>query len=266
MEPKFPSEEYKTWFYSHFPAGAAWTPSGVDLVAPNAADNEVVQFEQLNDFFLTIDAPHLREGNIQSIFNAGFTTPESVITMTLGEMSALLGKASGKKVFDGLRSKLKDIPAPVLMGAYPGFGRGVGTRKFKKLYDAFAGDMSKCMDENAILAVPGFQQKTAKKIVDGYSRFCDFLEAVDGFVTIAEYIAPASGNLSGKSYVFTGFRDPQLEQRIAAAGGKVSTSVSKNTAAVIAADPDETSGKLDKARANGVQIIARTDADQIFDA
>jgi NAD-dependent DNA ligase len=240
-----------------------WTDTGVDLVAHNASENATVRFEQLNDFFMSIDAPHLREGNLQLIFDAGFETPEAVITMTLGEFQSLLGKANGKKVFDGIKSKLTNIQPYTLMGAFPGFGRGVGERKFKKLYEAFAGEWSKCDNFEAIVAVHGFDDKTATKIVNGYSKYLTFLVDIFNHITLAPYEAPKTGNLTGKTYVFTGFRDPQLEKRITDAGGKVGTSVSSKTTAVIAADPEESSGKIDKAKALGIQIIPRAQFNEV---
>ena len=57
--------------------------------------------------------------------------------------------------------------------------------------------------------------------------------------------------------VFTGFRNKEWEERIENAGGKVSGSVSKNTTLVVASNPDESSGKLDKARALGIPILSK---------
>lgn len=65
------------------------------------------------------------------------------------------------------------------------------------------------------------------------------------------------GALTGKTIVFTGFRDKALEQRVVEAGGKMGTTVSKNTSLVVAADLGEASSKLEKARALGVPVVSR---------
>jgi len=57
--------------------------------------------------------------------------------------------------------------------------------------------------------------------------------------------------------VFTGFRNKDWEAALAAAGAKLSTSVSGKTFVVVAADPDEASGKLKKAADLGVRIVSR---------
>jgi len=234
-----------------------WTETGVDLVLYNAADNETAKYGLLVDFFDTIKAPHLGEGNLQKIFDMGFETPESVIKLTQEDLSSLLGSSvMGKKIFLGLRERLDNIPLYVLMGAHPAFGRGVGVRKMKKLYDAFKGDMSLCESFSRIVAVDGFEKKTATKIQNGYQLFIEFLVEVGAIINIAPYEAPKTGNLSGITVVFTGFRDSGLEKQVEAVGGKMGSSVSSRTGLVVTNVPDGSSGKLDKARQLNIQVIS----------
>lgn len=233
-----------------------WTETGVDLKLVNASSNATVRFEQLLDFFNTIDVPALKEGNLKSIFDAGFETPESVIELTQEDISTLVGsRPIGKKIFAGLREKLTNIPMYQLMGAHPAFGRGVGVRKMKKLYEAFEGEMTRCEKVADIMAVEGFEHKTATKIVNGMPTFTTFLMRVHSFIKIQKYEAPKTGNLSGMTFVFTGFRNSDLEKEILNRGGKMGSAVSKNTTYLVADDPTSTSGKAAKARECGVRII-----------
>ncbi len=235
---------------------AEWTKTGVDLVLKNAQANSTVKFEQLNDFFMSIDAPYLREGNLQKIFDAGFETPESVIELTQQDLGSLLGSpAVGRKVFNGLREKLTNVPMYVLMGSHSALGRGVGVRKMKKLYEAFEGDMTKCAKVPNILMVDGFEQKTASKITMGYPKFEEFLKKIKKYVTIAKYESKKSGSLSGQTFVFTGFRSKELEKTVEEKGGKMGSAVSNKTTYLVAEDKDSTSGKATKARGLGVKVI-----------
>ncbi|PPD55304.1 MAG: hypothetical protein CTY12_01475 [Methylotenera sp.] len=233
-----------------------WTDTNVDLLLVDASDNATVKYQQLVDFFDSIDAPHLGEGNLQKIFDMGFETPESIIELTQQDISSLVGSTSiGKKIFTGLREKLTNIPIYKLMGSHPAFGRGIGVRKMKKLHDAWAGQMGGCESTDAIVNVEGFEIKTANKIKQGYPIFLDFLDKVERYVTIAQYEAPKIGNLSGISVIFTGFRNAALEKLVENAGGKMSTSVSSKTGLVVADDVNGSSGKLDKARKLNINII-----------
>ena len=236
-------------------ADYTWTSTGVDAVIKNAKNNATVKFEQLNSFFEKIEAPHLREGNLQLMFDAGFTTPEDVILMTEGEICGLIGNANGKKIFKGIRDSLTDIPMYVLMGAHIAFDRGIGVRKFKMLWEEFEGDMTKCSDVFAILSVRGFEHKTATKIANGYSTFMEFYMKVKKLTKVAPYKAKKQGSMTGQVCVMTGFRDSELEQQVIDLGGTWGSGVSKNTTILIAKDPNENSGKLKKARDLGVKIV-----------
>ncbi len=226
----------------------------VDLVLKDAANSEVALFEQINDFFASIDAPVLREGNIQKFVDEGFNTIEKIILMSEKQMVGCVG-VNGSKIYKGLRVKLNNIPMYVLMGSHSAFGRGVGVRKMKKLYTAFKGDMSKLTNEVAIDAVEGFDTKTAKKIVKGYPIFQVFLKNVKDYVTIAPYEEKVGGSMKGQFVVFTLFRDKDLHAAVEAAGGTMQSAVSGKTTILVTTDPTGNSGKLQKARDAGVKII-----------
>ena len=65
--------------------------------------------------------------------------------------------------------------------------------------------------------------------------------------------------LSGQSFVLTGFRDAELEAKIEFLGGKVSSGVSKTTTAVITKDLNSSSSKITKAKSLGIKVILRDD-------
>lgn len=246
---------------------AEWTKTGVDLVLKNAGDNKTVKFEQLNDFFASIDAPNLREGNLKKIFDAGFETPEEIIELTQEDFASLLGsQVMGKKVFTGLREKLTNIPLYVLMGSHPAFGRGVGVRKMKKLYEAFEGRMEMCKSVPNITQVEGFDHKTASKVANGWPAFVKFRERTKKYIKVAAYEAKKTGSLSGSSFCFTGFRSKELEAAIEELGGKVSSSVSSKLTYLVAEDKDSTSGKAKKARELGVKVIGPEELRQLVGA
>lgn len=260
VEPMTSDEEqYYDWFDKQISVHGdwEWTDTGVDIFVTDIENNKVAKFERLLDFFTSINVPHLKEGNLQKIFDAGFETPEDVIELTQQDLSAVLNSdTNGKKVFDGIKEKLTAIPEYVLMGSHSAFGRGVGVRKMKKLYDAFKGDMLKCENRGAILSVEGFESKTANKVVNGMVPYLKFKDKISKYVTIAPYEGPKAGKFSGQKVVFTGFRNAGLEQKVVEQGGTMSTSVSKNTSLVVASDVNSSSGKASKAKELGVKVIS----------
>jgi NAD-dependent DNA ligase len=254
------NEKYLKWFNQQIDqlVGAGnwcWNDTGVDIVLKNKDTHEEVLFQQLLDFFAELDIPSLKEGSLRALYNVGFTKPEDIISITESEVCGVIGKANGKKIYKGLRDKLTNIPLYVLMGAHPAFGRGIGVRKMKKLYEAFEGDMTKCQSVLDITLVDGFDHKTATKIANGYSKFVKFFDKVSKYIILAPYQPKPQGKLNNLTFVFTGFRSKELEEQIVLLGGKVSGSVSKTTSFVVAENINGSSTKLDKAKQLNVKII-----------
>lgn len=240
-----------------------WSEKGVDAILINAADNDTVKLEQLIDFFSKVGTEYLGEGNLKTVFDAGFTTVVDVINLSQFELTSMIG-ANGKKIYASIREKLKNVPWYIVAGSVSTFGRGIGRKKMKKLYDAFKGDMTKLSRVDAILAVDGFELKTATKITSGYTNFLKFLTDTSATITFAKYEAPKSGSLSGQSFLFTNFRDKDLEKRIESKGGKMSSSVSSKLTYLVAADPNGNTGKLTKARELGIKIISREQLEEML--
>jgi NAD-dependent DNA ligase len=237
---------------------ATWTDTGVDLIVADASSNDTVKFERLNDFFASIDVPGLGEGNLREMFDMGFDVPEKIIPLSQEDISNLVGsRVIGKKIFTAMRTRFTNIPLYELMGAHASFGRGIGVRKMKKLYEAFHGDMTKCASVVAVMQVEGFEQKSAAKVAAGYPVFMEFYGWIKDFVTIKTFEAKKVGNLTGKDVVITGFRDKTLDTKIEELGGRVASGVSSKTHLVVAADPADSSTKLKKARELGIPIMTK---------
>jgi len=71
-------------------------------------------------------------------------------------------------------------------------------------------------------------------------------------------------SLKDMAIIFTGFRNKDWEDRIKEGGGRVVTSVSKNTTLVVAADPDDNTGKIAKAKELGITIISKEEFEKQY--
>ena len=266
------SDDYAKWLDAELQqfGDYEWTETGIDAVV-TSLDSPAVRTEQLIDFCSKMGFEHVGPGNVAAIYE-WFTEnykgkvelgAGNFVTLSVDEMTlALNSSTTAKKIRASIEKVLSNTTWWALAGSWPGFGRGVGRKRMKLLFNAFKGDVRLLADFNSIVAVDGFEAKTAKKIVDNADDFISWLgHAIQAkVVTLADYVEQSGGALSGNAFVFTGFRDKGLESLIEKAGGKVSTSVSKKTTYVVAADVNETGGKLNKARELGVQILS---ADQL---
>lgn len=234
-----------------------WSKNEVDIIIRDTSSNPTVLLEQLKDFFSKLGVDHLKEGNLQKLFDTGLQRPEDIIILSKEDIQYVLGsKVMGTKIYNSLRAALTNIPLYKLMGAHSSMGRGVGIRKMKLLWEAFEGDMSKCASKENIIPVSGFDEKTATLIAKGYNEFQKFYKDIEDLVTLQEF-KPSNpdGKLAGMNFVVTGFRDKDLEQKIIDNGGKVTSGVSKKTTCLIVADIETTSTKAKKAFALNLPVL-----------
>lgn len=251
VEPNLPEVEYY------------WNETNVDIVVTDKSTNEEVIVNQMTDFFSTLEVPLLKKGTIQQLFDFGFNTIESIITIEECELVNVVG-VNGYVIYKYLRDILNPIPAYMLMGALPYFGRGVGTRVFKKIQSMHGTEWLTKLQPSAIsiemlAQVPGVDRKTADKIVNGLDNFHKFLKVVEQHITIAPdtEVEIVDGKLNGMTFVFTGFRSDTLTHAIRENGGDVVDAFTKAVTHVIAKDPSKSSGKIKKAQQAGAKVISQ---------
>lgn len=150
------------------------------------------------------------------------------------------------------KAKKKVIPAWQFFGALgmEGAGKTVGKLLIEKYKD-----FDKIMDatEADLLTLDGIGPKTAESIV---AYFKANRKQVEDLLQYIELELPKTGKLTGKSFVFSGGFDEgksHWEKAVLDLGGKVSSSVSKNTTYLVAGPGS--GSKSEKAQELGVTII-----------
>lgn len=254
-------DDYHQWFVSKLSQIGKWEWNQTSVDVYLIEDHPEIQLKKTIEFFTLINAPMLKEGNIEKLSAHGFDTPNKIIKLTKQQLFEILGE-NGKKIYDGLQEKLNDIPVYVLMAASGCFGRGIGIKKLKKLYEAAEGNLKKFLDIQFIESVDGFDNKTAQLIINGNQCWEQFFNDISNHVKISQYNQQNinKGIFSNQFIVFTGFRDSNLQNEIIKQGGNIQSAVSKKTTLVIAADRFENSTKLKKARELNINIISLSEA------
>jgi DNA ligase (NAD+) len=254
VEP-MPTKNYAEWFSKQLDklGGWEWTDTMVDAYL--TTDHPDVAIERAISFFTILDVDLMKEGNVRKLFAAGLDSIPKIINADKKSIVRACGE-NGNKIYDGIVAKLTNVEITTLMAATGLLGRGIGTRKLKKVWEASQGDRTIFMDMDAMVAVEGFNFKTAERVHRGYTSFSQFEQEIKGKYSIAKYVKKnTSGQMFGQVFVFTGFRDSGLEKQIIDAGGTMGSAVSSKTTYVVAKDPNENSGKLQKAREKGVMVI-----------
>lgn len=159
-------------------------------------------------------------------------------------------------VVDAIQGK-KNLPLHIFVGSLniPLCSRST----CKTIVDAGFDTLEKMQDATVttLAAIPGMGEGRARSFVAGISGREDLIDSLmTNGVTIE---APASGPLLGQSFCMTGFRDPDMGDAIEAQGGTLKLGVGKTLTTLVAKDPKSTSGKAQKARSYGVEVIGIED-------
>lgn len=230
-----------------------WSDNQVDAILTDLTDRKDVQVKRLIDIFTKLRIDHLKQGNIEKLFDAGFKTETDIINAEYTDLYMILGEI-GTKIFDSMDDRLRNkegVYWPSLVGSLNLLGRGIGSRKLSDLYEAFKGDVDAMRNEDVVADIAGFDRKTANKIASNMHKVDEFISQVGNNVIIREYTeatAPSGTKMAGKNIVVTGFRDPDFEDKIRDEGGEIKSGVSAKVHYVVAKDPNSSSGKVKKAR------------------
>jgi NAD-dependent DNA ligase len=281
-KPKMPSIKYE------------WNETNVDIIAIELDEenmNKVIT-KKLGYFFSTFGVEFMAEGTIQKFVENGYDDLWKILKADKEKLYKIdgLGKKSIDKIYESINKSLTNRKLHEIMAASQIFGRGIGTRKIKLITDNYPNILelqkSKSNEEltKLINSISGFEEKTTSKIVD---NFDDFIVFMNKLIKIKPNLIKDNtedkkdkknksnkssednkdnkdtNNLDkykdykNKTIVFTGFRDKEIESILENVGAKITTSVSKNTDIVVAADVNDDSSKVLKAKELKIKLLSK---------
>jgi len=103
-----------------------------------------------------------------------------------------------------------------------------------------------------ITGIEGFEVKLATFIVSGLKAKTPLIREILKHVNLKKKV---EGALTGKSFCFSGFRDPDLETKLKAKGGRIASGVSKKLDFLVVRNKNGTTSKIKKAKGYGINIL-----------
>ncbi|MFO0877151.1 MAG: NAD-dependent DNA ligase LigA [Gemmataceae bacterium] len=218
-----------------------------------------------------MDIAGLGEEMARALVQAGLVQKVSdVYRLTLEQLVSLerVGKKSAQNLLDGIEaSKSRGLGRLLAALNIPNVGESMGqilARAFPSI------DFLLAASRAQLASIEGFGPTRADSVWEflhgpAGQELIDDLRAA-GVKLTEDVRALASGALSGKTVVVTGvlakYKRSEIEKLIADHGGKVGSSVSKNTSFLVAGE--DAGSKLDKARSLGVPILDESGFDQLI--
>jgi NAD-dependent DNA ligase len=245
---KLPDADYK------------WNKNKVEFVLVNPDDNTDVVIQRLIRFFTTLKIENINEGLIRVLYENGYQTVDDILRMDVDDFLELPGfkKKLATKIHDNIHSVIDNpIPLERLMTASNAFKHGFAEKKLKSIINAFPDLLENEPNLEDIVQIEGWNYKTAEPFLERLPYFIEFLEYHSYLKYNIKKKSKSKSNtgLNNITVVFTGVRNKPLENIIEEMGGKVSSSISKNTNIVVTNDPNGSTSKLNKARDLGIPIL-----------
>lgn len=257
-----------------------WNDTKVDIIVVDPSDDILskIQIKQNLHFFRTIGVKYLSSGIITKLHEANYKTVSSILTASSNKDIKLydisgLGKQMITKIYNQIDIAIDKIKLPELMSGSLKFGRGMGVRKIREIIKKYP-DILDYRNEKRdylrelILEIDGFSEISATKFIDNLNNFITFVEEIEdntNYKLITKTETKIKSNLfENQKVVLTGFRSDIISEFIENNGGKIVSSVSKNTTLVIY-DPDGKPGsKLSKAQELNITLMTKSEFEQKY--
>ena len=250
-----------------------WNDTHVDIIMIDDGNkNSKYDIKNIIYFMKTIEIDYMGPGNIAKIYNAGYDTINKIINITKEELLNIEGfkNKSADNILNALK-KIRDVDCNVLMDASNIMGRGFGLKKIKSITDIHpeildntktARNKALKLKASDLIIINGIAKTSADLFIENLPKYYEFYDNL-GFKCKGDKKLPANAvvadintNFKDKTFIFSGFRNKDYEKKITDNGGKITTSVSKNTSYLIVKDKNENTGKIIKARELGVIILS----------
>ena len=234
-----------------------WNSSQVHLVLD--ADNTQSLANKLEHFLSILEIENFGPGRVEILVKAGLTSTEQLGYLTVEWLQSLegIGSTIAYQFVQQLREKTTQVPLARIMAASNIFP-GLSVKSFRALLQVLPDLIHLPVNDLwvKVQQIHGFGEEKAKLLVNGMPLFHQWLTR-HPWITVA---GPGSANqtspaglqqllgidpaeaqrLAGTKYVFSGPRDKDLATAIEDRGGAITTTVSKNTTALLIEDPANT--------------------------
>lgn len=255
-----------------------WTDTHIDIILDDINADDTVQEKNITAFFTGIEVDGLSSGNVKRLMKAGYNTVPKIISMERSDFMKIDGFKDKMvdKLYEGIRTRLKEATLVDIMAASNVFGRGIGKRKIIPVMEAYPDilTMNLSNDEKIQLLkeINGFGDESAKGFVLYIDKFLAFLtdcgltdklhkskqspaSLKQSSASLKNEMNTTTHILTGKHIVMTKVRDEAIINLLKQIGGVLDDNITKNTFVLITRSQDDVSGKTQKAAKLGIPIM-----------
>lgn len=223
----------------------SWNFSGVDIITDEYSEDQKVK--ELVKFFTELGIEHLAIQNVKKLIAANIDTIPKIVNVTQQRLTHVenFKDTMIKKIHKSIHEKLSIVSLPNFMVATNIFGHGLGKRLLGKVFKTHPDIVFKYIEMNEndfrilMLDVEDFGEERTNQFIDSMEPFLELFSKLpnslqDRLISDTTFVQEnTSDKFLNRTFVFSGPRSKEWETMIENGGGKIGSSVSSKTFAVI---------------------------------
>ena len=256
-----------------------WNETEVDFIVDSMEGNKQIQIKNIHYFFSKLDTKGLGEKIVEKLYDSGIDTILKILKSKKEDFLKVEGfkEKSSQNLEDSIKKSVSNVELSTIFSASNKLGHGHGRERAKMILNVYPNIMTeykKWSKEDfisKISEIPQWDEKTSKQFVDNFPKFIKFYDEISKYITIRKMNSNnvdsnnqknKKGIFSGKVFVFTGFRDSDLKEKIENKGGIVKDTLNSKTDFLIVKDKDSGSSKIKKAEELKVKIMTKDEIEE----
>jgi len=249
-----------------FPTNYIWQDNGYHIMPSNDEDERVIKM--LDDSFKKLDVDGLNIATITKLYYAKYNTILKILNITVNDLIKLdnFQETSANKLYKNIHKAYNNASFAVIMDFSNLLGENIAIKNIKIILKALPNILvlSKTISKKELIErlndISGIGPVKAKLIANNIDKFITFYEKLPKQnKPVIKSSIKVDKRFKNKNVVFSGIRDKNLETIIEISGGKVLSTISKETNILIVKDKNANTSKINKARDLGISIINYTE-------
>lgn len=269
VEPSMPPIDYE------------WDENHTDILLINPEQDKVVIVKQMEHFVNTIGIEHFKSATLSKAYDVGIKSIYDIVMINKTDLLKINGikDKSAEKILNSIQTKLDGVDIVSLAASAPYFA-GLGLKRINLIYQNIPDFLDQPLNKlySMILSIDGFSDKLADIFITGLNDFKNFVEfyekkyhinngllsdkkTIDAYKTNNKLENP---NITGKVFVFSGFRNNELKNKLISYGAEVNDNLTKKTNYLVVKDNTANTSKTQKANQLNVNIITPEYLESLF--
>jgi len=244
-----------------------WNETKVDIVVDNNKNKnkDVIREQRISEltYFVThANIKFLNEQTVSKLYDAGYDDIIKILEIKQKELLELdnFKETMADKIYESIQKSIEEMNILIFANASNIFGHNFGERRLKKIFEIYPKILvwikNKTYDsiKNDIKKIEGFEEITASQFAEKIVEFDKLVNKLPKDIQkkVSEYKISTQviqdSKISGKTFVFSGFRNAEWEKYIENHGGKVNSTVSGKTNYLVTTQEEITSASTSKVK------------------